>query len=327
VGLLVAIILLALLFDYTNGFHDTANAIATSVSTRALSPRVAVAMAAAMNMAGAFISTEVASTIGEGLVETESVTLLVVLAALVGAISWNFITWYFGIPSSSSHALIGGLVGAAIAEGGLNVVLWGGVIDKVLIPMVSSPAVGFVVAFFVMIGLVWLVRAWSPAPVNRWFRSLQTVSAAFMAFSHGTNDAQKTMGIIALALYTSGKISEFHVPLWVVFAAAGAMALGTYSGGWRIIHTLGTRVIKLDPIHGFAAETSAATVIQVAAHFGLPISTTHTITAAIMGVGSTRRLSSVRWGVAGNILTAWVLTIPAAGLLGALCFLLVSLFE
>jgi PiT family inorganic phosphate transporter len=326
VVLLIAIVSIALLFDYTNGFHDTANAIATSVSTRALSPRVAVLMAASLNLLGALISTSVAKTVGEGLVDTELVTMELVLAALVGAVTWNFITWYFGIPSSSSHALFGGLIGAMIAAAGVSGVIWSGVVEKVLLPMVGSPVLGFMVAFAIMIGLTWLVRRWPPAPVNRWFRILQPVSAGFMAFSHGANDAQKTMGIIALALYSAGEISSFYIPLWVKIVCALAMALGTYSGGWRIIHTLGSKVIKLDPIHGFAAETSAASVIQVATHFGIPVSTTHTITAAIMGVGSTRRLSAVRWGVAGNIVTAWLLTLPASGLIAAGAYLLVSLF-
>ena len=320
--LLIAIVVLGLVFDYTNGFHDTANAIATSVSTRALSPRVAVLMAAGLNLLGALIYTGVAKTVGEGLVNTGVVTLPVVLSALVGAVAWNFATWYFGIPSSSSQALFGGLIGATIASAGLTGVIWSGVLNKIIIPMVGSPFVGFVGAWLLMTGLVWLVRRRSHAPVNRWFRRLQPISAGFMAFSHGANDAQKTMGIITLALFTSGEITTFEVPLWVKIVCALAMALGTYSGGWRIIHTLGAKVIKLDPIHGFAAETAAASVIQLATHFGLPVSTTHTITAAIMGVGSTQRLSAVRWGVAGNIMTAWVLTLPAAGLVAAGVYLL-----
>ncbi len=269
-------------------------------------------MAAIMNFLGAFLSTKVATTVGKGIVDAGVVSQTLVLAALIGAIAWNLITWYFGIPSSSSHALIGGLVGAAVADAGFHAVLWRGVLDKVVIPMVASPSVGFLVAFLVMVALFWLVRHMPAAPVNGWFRRLQPLSAAFMAFSHGTNDAQKTMGVITLALVAAGKLSTFQVPLWVIAASALAMASGTLTGGWRIIHTLGARVIKLDPIHGFAAETSAATVIQVATHFGLPVSTTHTITAAIMGTGATQRLSAVRWGVAGNIVTAWILTLPAA---------------
>ena len=315
--LVIAIIAIALVFDFTNGFHDTANAIATSVSTRALSPRVAVLMAAILNFVGALVSTSVAKTVGEGLVDTDLVTLQVVFAALIGAVFWNFATWYFGMPSSSSHALIGGLIGAMIASAGVDGVIWSGVLEKVILPMIGSPVIGFLSAWLLMTGLIWLVRKRQQAPVNLWFRRLQPISAGFMAFSHGTNDAQKTMGIITLALFASGQLEAFEIPLWVKIACALAMAFGTYSGGWRIIHTLGTKVIKLDPIHGFAAETAAASVIQVATHFGFPVSTTHIITAAIMGVGSTQRLSAVRWGVAGNIVTAWMLTLPAAGLVAA----------
>ena len=315
--LLVAIIVLGLAFDYTNGFHDTANAIATSVSTRALSPRMAVLMAAGFNLLGALISTNVATTVGKGIVQTNLVTPELVLAAVAGAIVWNLVTWRLGLPSSSSHALFGGLIGAMIAAVGVSGVEWKGVFDKIILPMIGSPVLGFLGAWVLMTGLTWLVRRRQQGPVNRWFRILQPFSAGFMAFSHGSNDAQKTMGIITLALVASGQITTFAIPLWVKVACAIAMALGTYSGGWRIIHTLGSKVIKLDPIHGFAAETSAASVIQLATHFGFPVSTTHTITAAIMGVGSTQRLSAVRWGVAGNIVTAWLLTLPAAGLVGA----------
>ena len=323
--LLIAIVVLALVFDYTNGFHDTANAIATSVSTRALSPRVAIMMAAGLNLLGALLYTGVAKTVGEGLVNTDLVTLPLVLAALIGAVVWNFTTWYFGIPSSSSHALFGGLIGAMIAAAGVSGVIWSGVVEKILLPMVGSPLLGFFGAWLLMTGLVWLVRKRAQGPVNKWFRALQPISAGFMAFSHGGNDAQKTMGIITLALFASGEIPTFEIPTWVKVACALAMAFGTYSGGWRIIHTLGSKVIKLDPIHGFAAETSAASVIQLATHFGIPVSTTHTITAAIMGVGSTQRLSAVRWGVAGNIVVAWLLTLPAAGLVAAGVYLLGTL--
>ncbi len=319
--LLIAIVITALVFDYTNGFHDTANAIATSVSTRALSPRVAVFMAAGLNLLGALLYTGVAKTVGEGLVNTDLVTLPVVMSALIGAVVWNFTTWYFGIPSSSSQALFGGLIGAMIASAGVDGVIWGGVLEKVILPMIGSPVLGFVGAWVLMTALIWMVHKRQQAPVNKWFRRLQPISAGFMAFSHGANDAQKTMGIITLALFASGQIDAFEIPLWVKIACALAMAIGTYSGGWRIIHTLGSKVIKLDPIHGFAAETAAASVIQLATHFGFPVSTTHTITAAIMGVGSTQRLSAVRWGVAGNIVTAWVLTLPAAGLVAAGCYL------
>lgn len=325
-ALLIAIVVIALVFDYTNGFHDTANAIATSVSTRALSPRVAVGMAAVLNLVGALLYTGVAKTVGEGLVNTDLVTLPMVLAALVGAVVWNFITWYFGIPSSSSHALFGGIVGAMMAAAGVDGVIWSGVFNKVVVPMVASPVLGLVGAWVLMTILTWVVRKHPPAPVNRWFRILQPISAGFMAFSHGGNDAQKTMGIITLALFASGEISTFEIPLWVKIACALTMAVGTYSGGWRIIHTLGSKVIKLDPIHGFAAETSAASIIQLATHFGIPVSTTHTITACIMGVGATQRLSAVRWGVAGNIVTAWLVTLPAAGLVAGVTYLILSLF-
>lgn len=320
--LLVITIALSLGYCYTNGFHDTANAIATSVSTRALSPRMAVTMAAAANLFGAVYSTEVAKTVGKGIVDIAGgVSLELVFAAVMGAVIWNLVTWYAGIPSSSSHALIGGLVGAALVEGGGGMVQWDKLLSKVVIPMVTSPAVGFIAAFFLMTGLLWLVRHWTPVRVNRWFRRLQVVSAAWMAFAHGRNDAQNAMGVIALALLAAGATAEFTVPLWVIFAAAGAIAMGTYSGGWRIIHTLGTKVIRLDPIHGFAAETSAGLVIQVASSIGAPISTTQTITAAITGVGSTQRLRAVRWGVARRIAVAWVLTLPAAAGVAAVTYL------
>ena len=278
-------------------------------------------MAAGLNLLGALVSTSVAKTVGEGIVNTDLVTLEVVMSALVGAVVWNLVTWRFGIPSSSSHALFGGLIGAMIASAGISGVIWSGVVEKIILPMIGSPLLGFVGAWVLMTALIWLVRKRQQGPVNTWFRRLQPISAGFMAFSHGANDAQKTMGIIALALFASGQIDTFTIPTWVKITCALAMAAGTYSGGWRIIHTLGSKVIKLDPIHGFAAETAAASVIQLATHFGVPVSTTHTITAAIMGVGSTQRLSAVRWGVAGNIITAWILTLPAAGLVGAAVYL------
>jgi PiT family inorganic phosphate transporter len=317
VVILITIVVLALVFDYTNGFHDSANAIATSVSTRALSPRTAVLMAAGFNLLGALVSTNVASTVGKGIVNTDLVTLPLVLSALVGAVVWNLTTWYFALPSSSSQALFGGLIGAMIAAVGVSGVEWSGVVDKIVLPMVLSPVIGFGAAWLLMMILIWIVRRRPLAPVNHTFRRLQPFSAAFMAYAHGGNDAQKTMGVITLALVSSGQIDTFTIPLWVKLACAITMAAGTYSGGWRIMHTLGSKVIKLDPIHGFAAETSAATVIQLATHFGFPVSTTHTITAAIMGVGATRRLKAVRWGVARSIVFAWVLTLPAAALVAA----------
>ncbi|HLZ37307.1 MAG TPA: inorganic phosphate transporter [Mycobacteriales bacterium] len=315
---LAAIVAIALVFDYTNGFHDAANAIATSVSTRALTPRIALAMAAVMNLAGALTATGVAKTVGSGIIDAPTGVhgLVVVFSALVGAIAWNLLTWYFGLPSSSSHALIGGLVGAALASAGT--VKWNGVFEKVALPMVLSPLAGFVLGFLIMLGLLWLLRNGNPSRLNRNFRGLQTISAAFMAWSHGAQDAQKTMGVITLALVTTGHLSTFEVPLWVIVAAAGAISLGTYAGGWRIMRTLGRRVIQLDPPRGFAAETTASAVLLTAAYvYAVPVSTTHTITSAIMGVGATRRLSAVRWGVARSIVVAWVLTIPAAALVAA----------
>jgi inorganic phosphate transporter, PiT family len=318
---LILVIVVALIFDFTNGFHDSANAIATSVSTRALSPRVAMAMAAILNMVGAFAGQKVAQTVGKGIVALPSDSLNVVLAALIGAIIWNLITWRFGLPSSSSHALIGGLVGATLVAVGTSGVEWKGIWDKVVVPMVTSPVIGFVFAFLIMAFLVRLVHRWALAPVNRTFRFLQPISAGAVAFAHGSNDAQKTMGIITLALVTTGHLSETApIPDWVIVVAALSMAAGTYFGGWRIIHTLGNKVIKLDPIHGFAAETSAATVIFGAAHLGFPISTTQTITTSIMGSGATSGLRAVKWNVAGNIAWAWVLTLPAAAGMAALVY-------
>ncbi|QJY45206.1 inorganic phosphate transporter [Pseudonocardia broussonetiae] len=317
----VVVIVVALGFDYTNGFHDAANAIATSVSTRALAPRTALVMAAVMNMVGAFLGTEVASTVGSGIIEAPSGIsgLVVVLAALIGAIVWNLVTWWFGLPSSSSHALIGGLVGAALAAAGT--VQWDGVVQKVVIPMVLSPLVGFVLAGLVMLVLLWVFRNGRPLRLTRGFRYAQTVSAAAMALGHGLQDAQKTMGVIVLALVVGGYHEGFDIPWWVVVLSAGALSAGTYAGGWRIMRTLGRRIIDLDPPRGFAAEATASAVLYTTAFvFAAPISTTQTITSSILGVGATKRLSAVRWGVAGNIAVAWVLTIPMAGLSAALAF-------
>ena len=326
-ALVVAVIAIALVFDYTNGFHDAANAIATSVSTRALTPRVALAMAAVMNFVGAFVGTEVAETVGKGVINipTGEHGLVIVLSALVGAITWNLITWYLGLPSSSTHALIGGLVGAGIASA--STVLWSGIVDKVVIPMVVSPAVGFLGAFGLMMAILWVFRRSNPGKVNRGFRLAQSLSAAAMALGHGLQDAQKTMGVMFLALLTTGHVdAEDGIPLWVQISAASAISLGTYSGGWRIMRTLGRRIIHLDPARGFSSEAVAATVLYVMA-IGLhaPVSTTHTITSAVMGAGSTKRLSAVRWGVARGIITAWILTIPAAGLVAAGCYALAHL--
>ncbi|MDX6283259.1 MAG: inorganic phosphate transporter, PiT family [Kribbellaceae bacterium] len=323
-ALVISVIVIALAFDYTNGFHDAANAIATSVSTRALTPRVALAMAAVFNFAGAFLGTEVAETIGKGVITLPAGKhgLVVVIAALVGAITWNLITWYFGLPSSSSHALIGGLVGAGLAS--TSVVLWSGILDKVVIPMVLSPAVGFFGAFLLMLAILWIFRRSNPGKTTRGFRAAQSVSAAAMALGHGLQDAQKTMGVMFLALLSTGHVNkEDGIPIWVKFSAATAISLGTYSGGWRIMRTLGRRIIHLDPARGFASEAVAATVLYVMA-IGLhaPVSTTHTITSAVMGAGATKRLSAVRWGVAKGIVVAWVLTIPAAGIVAAAVYYL-----
>ncbi|MFJ3403124.1 anion permease [Promicromonospora sp. NPDC090134] len=322
VALVVLVVALALSFDYTNGFHDAANAIATSVSTRALTPRVALLMAATMNFAGALLGTEVAETIATSIVDLTGASthaeLAVVLCALLGAITWNLITWWFGLPSSSTHALIGGLVGAGLA-GGMSV-YWSAIVDKVVLPMVISPLVGFGLAFAVMIAVLWIFRSAAPAKTYRRFRIAQTASAAAMALGHGLQDAQKTMGVIYLALLTVGWANpDTGIPLWVKLCAAAAISAGTYSGGWRIMRTLGRKIIELDPARGFVAESVSALVLYVNAFvLHAPVSTTHTITSAIMGVGATRRLSAVRWGVAKNIAIAWVLTIPAAALVAAL---------
>jgi inorganic phosphate transporter, PiT family len=326
-AIIIAVVVVALVFDYTNGFHDAANAIATSVSTRALTPRVALAMAAVMNFVGAFLGQKVAQTVSDVIDPgTGSHALTIVMAGLLGAIAWNLITWYFGLPSSSSHALIGGLVGAALAAGAF--VRWSTVVEKVVIPMILSPLVAFTLGFIVMLGIMWAARKANPSKANRGFKLAQTVSAAAMALGHGLQDAQKTMGVIFLALLAGGYVSEGDpLPLWVIVAAAGAISLGTWSGGWRIMRTLGRRIIHLDPPRGFAAESVAATVLYTTAYvWQAPISTTHTITSAVMGVGATKRLSAVRWGVAKSILAAWVLTFPAAGLVAALCYWVAHLF-
>lgn len=325
--LLVLIVMAALAFDFTNGAHDCANAIATVVSTKVLTPRTAVCMAALLNLIGAFLGTEVAQTLGSGIVQTDVVTgsHTLVLAALVGAIAWNSITWYFGIPSSSSHALIGGLMGAAFAHAGPEALNGMSIVSKVIIPLFLSPLAGFVMGMLLM-GLIAIAFFRVTRPVAfRVFQKTQIASAGFMALSHGLNDAQKTMGVITLALLIFGEIDTVHVPVWVKIACALAMALGTAIGGWKIVKTMGHKIFKLEPVHGVAAETSAALVIAGASLFGAPVSTTHTITACIFGVGATKRLSAVRWGVAGNLIVAWVLTIPASGAVGALCFLLLKL--
>ncbi|WP_309646954.1 inorganic phosphate transporter [Nocardioides sp.] len=320
-ALVIAVVVVALTFDYTNGFHDAANAIATSVSTRALTPRVALIMASVMNFIGAFLGQEVANTVGSVISPPSgSHGLVIVMAGLLGAIAWNLITWYFGLPSSSSHALIGGLVGAALASG--TFVQWTTVRDKVVIPMILSPLFAFAAGFAVMLTIMWVFRRRNPHRMQRNFRVLQTISAAAMALGHGLQDAQKTMGVIFLALLAGGFVSPGDdLPLWVIFAAASAISAGTYAGGWRIMRTLGRRIIALDPARGFAAESVAAGVLYTTAFvYAAPISTTHTITSAVMGVGATKRFSAVRWGVVRSILTAWVLTFPMAGLVAALCY-------
>jgi PiT family inorganic phosphate transporter len=318
---LIAVFGLAVLFDYINGFHDTANAIATSVSTRALSPRVAIAMSATANFAGALTGTAVAKTIGAGLIVPQAEGGVVVAAALVGAIVWNLLTWRLGIPSSSSHALIGGLLGASAAAIGFGAWQIGGILGKVILPLVGSPVVGFAGGFALMVVIFNLFRRAHPKTMNDRFRRLQVLSAAFMAFSHGSNDAQKTMGVMTLALVSAGIIPEFKVPLWVIILAAGAISFGTAAGGWRIIRTMGSKVVKLDPVHGFAAETTAASIIFGASTLGMPVSTTHVISSAILGVGSSDRFRAVHWGVARRIGIAWVLTLPASGIVAALAYL------
>lgn len=320
-ALLIAIIALALIFDYTNGAHDSANAIATVVSTKVLSPRTAVVLAATLNLAGALLGTHVADTIGKGIINPEMVMgcQALILAALIGAIFWNLLTWYLGLPSSSSHALIGGLMGSAVAYRGWTTINYASVTKKILIPLVASPLAGLLTGYLIMLCVAWMCAKAHPRKANAAFRKLQIVSAAFMATSHGLNDAQKTMGIISLALFIFHVSPDLTVPLWVKLACAITMGLGTMNGGWRIIKTMGHKIFKLEPIHGFAAETAASLVISTASHFGAPISTTHVISASVMGVGASKRLSAVRWGVAGNMIFAWIITIPASGLVGAGC--------
>ena len=318
--LLFFVIAFALVFEYINGFHDSANAIATVVSTKVLPARVAIVYAGVLNIAGAFMGTHVASTIGRGIVDTNTVTQGVILCALLSAIIWNLITWYYGIPSSSSHALIGGLMGAAISKGGYHVVLFDGVTKKVLLPMVISPLIGFVIGFFCMVLILWVSARANPYTANKYFKKLQLISSGVMALSHGSNDAQKTMGIITMALVSYHTLPTFEVPYWVILGCALTMGMGTMGGGWRIIRTMGTKMIKLKPVHGFAAETSAAAVILTASHFGIPVSTTHVISTAIMGVGSTRGIHALKWGIVGNIVMAWVLTIPVCMVIAAILY-------
>jgi PiT family inorganic phosphate transporter len=318
------LIFVALIFDYINGFHDAANSIATVVSTRVLSPGKAVIWAAGFNFAAAFVfGTGVAQTIGKGTVDIAIVTLPMIFAGLLGAILWSLFTWLAGLPTSSSHALIGGYAGAAVGKAGMAGVTCAACTGwtKILVFIVLSPMIGLVAGHLLMVAIYWLLRYMPPGRVDHWFRRLQLLSAAFFSLNHGGNDAQKTAGIIAAVLFSSGYTSTFHVPIWVQFASYAAIALGTLAGGWRIIHTMGSKITKLQPVGGFAAETGAAFALLIATHYSIPVSTTHAITGSIVGVGSTRRLSAVRWGVATRIVWAWVLTIPAAGAIGALTYI------
>ncbi len=315
--LVVFVVLVGLVFDFTNGFHDTANYIATWVGTRAMSPRKAVLVSAAANLAGAFVTTAVAKTVGQGIIDTNLATEQTVLAALAGAITWNLLTWRLGLPSSSTHALIGGLVGAALVQSGVKGVEWSGVWHKVIVPGALSPVIGFAAAFVLLVLIYRLFFRITPGVGNRSFRYGQLVSGTFVAFTHGANDAQKTMGVIALALFTNGNISTFYIPNWVKIAAGLTIAAGTYAGGWRIIRTLGQRVYKMQPEHGFAAQLAAGSTLWAGTRLGFPISTTHVVTGSVMGAGATRRFSAVKWGVAGNIVSAWLLTIPAAAVVAA----------
>lgn len=321
--MLCLVILAALIFDYINGFHDTANAIATCVSTRALSVRAAIAMAAILNFAGAMISTKVAATIGNGIVEGSKITQMVVLAGIIGAIVWDLITWYYGLPSSSSHAIIGGIIGAVFAHAGLNAIKWAG-LNKIVLALVLSPILGTAIGFIFMVIIYRVFRNSAPSGLNKNFRRLQVVSAALMAFSHGTADAQKSMGVITLALVSYGTLKTFAVPWEVMVACATAMAFGTAAGGWRIIKTVGSDFVKLQPVHGFCVETASAGVILGASAFGMPTSTTHVITSTILGVGLSKRLNAVNWNVAKRILIAWVLTIPASALAAYLVYQVMS---
>jgi inorganic phosphate transporter, PiT family len=338
VSLLVCVIVAAIIFDYINGFHDAANAIATVVSTGVLPVRTAVMIAGILNFFGAVTGTAVAKTIASGFADPAIVTQTVVLSALIGASIWNLITWWYGIPSSSSHALIGGLAGAVVAKAGVSAFKWAALYEKVLVPLIASPLIGFVVAFFLMIALLWIVRRRTPSGVHRASRRLQLLSACTMAFAHGSNDAQKSMGIITLALLAFVQAGHSEgmpqwmlprgdgVPMWVILACAAAIAAGTMAGGKRIIKTMGSKIIRITPIQGFAAETAGAITILGASHFGVPVSTTHVINASIMGVGASKRVSAVRWGVAGNILTAWVLTLPLSAAMAFVTMKVLGLF-
>jgi len=320
--ILVIVVAAALAFDFTNGFHDTANAVATSISTRALAPKTAVSLSALLNFVGAFISVKVAATVASGIVDADLINTTVIFAGLIGAIVWNLVTWAFGLPSSSSHALIGGVVGAAFASSGTDAILGRGLLEKVIVPALVAPVVAFLAAGVCILITYRMVGRLRPGPVNRGYRLGQIASASLLSLSHGTNDAQKTMGIITLALVAHGTLEgpSPDPPTWVIVSAATAIALGTYTGGWRIIRTMGSRIYKMDPAQGFAAQGGGAAVLLTASHLGFPLSTTHSITGAVLGAGAAKRLSAVRWGLAGNIAVAWVLTIPAAAFVGALTY-------
>src|SRR3954468_5320595 len=325
--IVVIVVGTALAFDFTNGFHDTANAVATSISTRAMSPRVAVAVSAVLNFVGAFLSLAVAATVAKGIVNSAYITPEIVFAGLIGAIFWNLLTWYFGLPSSSSHALIGGVVGSAFAAEGSKAVIGSGLVEKVVIPGLMAPPLAFLVAGLGILIVYRIVGRQRPSTVSRSYRYGQIITGSLFSLSHGTNDAQKTMGILFLALVANGNLSaNDDIPTWVVVSAATAIALGTYVGGWRIIRTMGSWIIKMDPAQGFAAQGAGAAVILSASHVGFPLSTTHVISGAIMGGGAAKRVSAVRWGVAGNIVTAWVLTLPASAAVGALTYGVTRLF-
>jgi PiT family inorganic phosphate transporter len=326
--LLIIVVLSALVFDFTNGFHDTANVVAATISTRAMSPRAAIALASVLNFVGAFLSLKVAATVATGIISAGKVTETIAFGGLAGAIAWNLLTWMYGLPSSSSHALIGGVIGALLASVGGAGVRWHGLVAKVIIPAVLSPICAFVVAGVGIVIVYLTFGARSPGPVNRLFRVGQLFSSSLLSIAHGTNDAQKTMGVITLALVAHGSLSghHFHVPLWVVLCAATAISLGTYAGGWRIIRTVGMRIIKMDPAQGFTAQASGAAVILLSSHLGYPLSSTQVISGGVMGAGAGKRLSAVRWGVAGNIVVAWVLTLPMAAVFGAAAYRVAELF-
>jgi inorganic phosphate transporter, PiT family len=326
--LLVIVVIAALVFDFTNGFHDTANVVASAISTRSLAPRTAIALASLMNFVGAFISLKVAATVATGIINAGQVTETIAFAGLIGAITWNLLTWMYGLPSSSSHALIGGVIGAMIAAVGGSGVKWSGVFTKVVIPAIVAPIAAFAAAGVAIVVIYWLLGRKRPGPVRRGFRIGQLVTTSLLSLAHGTNDAQKTMGVITLALVAHGTLSAQHatVPTWVIVSAATAISLGTYAGGWRIIRTVGTRIIKMDTAQGFAAQGAGAVVILISSHFGYPLSSTHVISGGVIGSGAAKRLSAVRWGVAGSIVTAWLVTLPTAGLFGAIAYAIANAF-